>query len=145
MPTNAIGGFGTLVKIGDGGGTEVFTTIAELKNIKLPGVKNVVVDVTSHSSPGGIKEKLAVLGEITEMTFDVSFIPTGATHSYTSGLLKDALNRTKRNFKVVLPDAGATTWQGAAYVEEFTPEAPVDNVLKASIKLTPAGQWTFAG
>lgn len=145
MASNAIGGFGTLVKIGDGGGTEVFTTIAELKNIKLPGVKNVIVDVTSHSSPGGIKEKLAVLGEITEMTFDINFIPTTATHSYTSGLIKDALNRTKRNFKVVLPDAGGTTWQGAAYVEEFTPEGPVDNALKASVKLTPAGQWTFAG
>ena len=145
MPTNAIGGFGTLVKIGDGGGTEVFTTIAELKNIKLPGVKNVIVDVTSHSSPGGIKEKLAVLGENTEMTLDERLIATNATRSYPSGLIKDALNRTKRNFKVVLPDAGATTWQGAAYVEEFTPEAPVDNVLKASIKLTPAGQWTFAG
>lgn len=145
MASSAISGFGTLVKIGDGGSPEAFTTIAELKNIKLPGVKNTIVEVTSHSSPGGIKERLAVLGEITEMSFDLNFIPTGATHSYTSGLLKDALNRTKRNFKVVLPDGGGTTWQGAAYVEEFTPEAPVDGVLKASIKLTPAGQWTFAG
>lgn len=145
MASNAIGGFGTLVKIGDGGGTEVFTTIAELKTIKLPGIKNTIIDVTSHSSPGGIREKLAVLGEITEMSFDVSFIPTNATHSYTSGLLRDALARNKRNFKVVLPDAAGTTWQGAAYVEEFTPEAPLDNVLKASIKLTPASNWTFAG
>lgn len=143
--SGAISGFGTLVKIGDGGTTEVFTTIAELKNIKLPGIKNALVDVTSHSSPGGIKEKLAVIGEVTEMTFDVNLIPTAATHSFTSGLLKDALSRAKRNFKVVLPDATSTTWTGAAYVEEFTPEAPVDGVLKASIKLSPTGQWTFAG
>jgi predicted secreted protein len=141
----ATAGFGTLLKIGDGGGTEVFTTIAEVSNISGPGLSLDTTDVTTHSSSGAWKEKVATLLDGGDVTFDIFFAPTGATHSQTSGLLKDMKNRTKRNFKLVFPNAGATEWIFPAYVAAFNIEAPIDGALAASVTLTIAGAPTLAG
>jgi len=59
--------------------------------------------------------------------------------------LKDLKNRTKRNFQLVFPDVGATTWAFAAYVTGFEPSAPVDDLLGASVTLKITGQPTLAG
>lgn len=141
----ATAGFGTLLKIGDGGGTEVFTTIAEVSNISGPGLSLDTTEVTTHSSSGAWKERIATLLDGGEVTFDIFFAPTGATHSQTSGVLKDMKNRTKRNFKLVFPNAGATEWIFPAYVTAFSIDEPVDGALTASVTLTIAGAPTLAG
>lgn len=141
----ATAGFGALLKIGDGGGTEAFTTIAEVSNISGPNLKLDTVEVTSHSSSGAWREKIATLLDGGDVTFDIFFAPTGATHSQTSGLLKDMKNRTKRNFTLTFPNTGATVWTFPAYVSSFQPSAPVDGALTASLTLTIAGAPTLAG
>ena len=143
--TNALAGYSTLLKIGDGGGTEVFTTIAEVKDSNGPTLELATEDVTNHSSPGAWREFIPTLKDAGEVTFMVNFIPTTATQSYTSGLLKDLNNRTKRNFQLVFPDGVATTWTLPAYVTGFEPSGPVDGVLEASISLKIAGAPTLAG
>ena len=77
----AISAFGTLLKVGDGGGTEVFTTIAEVKEISGPSISVDTVELTTHSSSGAWKEYLPTLIDAGEVTFDVNFIPTNATQS----------------------------------------------------------------
>lgn len=138
-----VGSHGTLIKIGDGGSPEAFTTIARVKDIKGPGVKNDVEDVTCQDSAGW-KEKLATISDGGQVTFELQFIPTNATHSYSAGLLKDAYNRTKRNFQLVWPDSGNTTWTFAAYVAQFLPSGPVKGVLGGSVTLEVTGTPTFA-
>ena len=141
----ATAGFGALLKIGDGGGTEAFTTIAEVSNISGPNLKLDTTEVTSHSSSGAWRERIATLLDGGDVTFDIFFSPVGATHSQTSGLLKDMKNRTKRNFKLVFPNTGATEWIFPAYVGSFQPGMPVDGALTASLTLTIAGAPTLAG
>lgn len=141
----AISGFGTLLKIGDGGGTEVFTTIAEVKDISGPSFSADTVELTTHSSSGAWKEKLPTLLDAGEITLDINFIPTNATQSQSTGLLRDFKNRTKRNFQLVWPDVGGTTWAFSAYVTGFEPSAPVDDLLGASVTLTITGAPTLAG
>lgn len=143
--TSGISAFGTLLKIGDGGGTEVFTTIAEVKDISGPSLKLDTEEVTSHSSTGGWREYIATLLDAGEVTFDVNFIPTNATHSQTSGLLKDLKNKTLRNFQLVFSNVGATTWAFSAFVTGFEPAEPVEGVLAASVTLKITGQPTLAG
>lgn len=145
MATAALSATGTLLKIGDGGGTESFTTIAEVTKIGGPKLKMETKDVTSHSSTGGWREFIATLLDAGEVSFSINFIPTGATHSQTSGLLKDMKNKTKRNFQVVFTDTGATTWTFAAFVTSFEPDQPVDGALTASVTLKITGQPTLAG
>lgn len=122
--TQAIGSHGTLLKIGDGGAPEQFTTIAEVTNISGPSLSMDTVDVTSHDSPNYHEEVIAGIKRAGEVTFSINFVPTHATHNPSTGLLRDWVNRTRRNFKLVFPDAGATTWEFAAFVTGFQPTAP---------------------
>lgn len=140
---NEISAHGTLLKLGDGATPEVFTTVANVLDFDPPGVEQVHDDITSHSSSGW-ENTLPVLLRTGEVTFEIEFIPTGATHSYSAGLLKDAYNKTKRNFQVVFTDTGATTWSFSAYVQKFRPKAKVKGALRASVTLRGTGAPTLA-
>lgn len=146
MPvTGALAAKGTLLKIGDGATpTEVFTTIAEVVNITGPGLSMDPLDVTSHSSTAGWKEFIGGLLDAGEVSFEINYIPTDATHDATAGLINDMENRTKRNFEVIFPDSGNTKWTIAALVTGFEPGAPVDGKLTASVSLKLSGQPTLA-
>jgi predicted secreted protein len=144
VPSNAIPAFGTFLKIGDGGGPESFTTIAEVKSITGPTMSAKIDDVTTHSTGTPWREKLATLLDGGTLTFALNFIPTDATQSFSSGLLRDFANRTKRNFKLVFPNGAATTWAFAAFVADFKMNAPVDGVLDANLTLNVSGQPTLA-
>lgn len=140
---DAISAHGTLLKIGDGGGPETFTTIAEITDIQGPEFEGIVKEVTNHDSAGWV-EKLSVLTRVSELTFEINFRPDEATHGYASGLLGDLVARTKRNFQIVWPDASTTTWSFAAYVTKFAPAAPADDALMASVTLDLAEPPTLA-
>lgn len=139
-----ISSFGTLLKIGDGGGTEVFTTIAEVLDISGPGLALNTEESTSHSSPGGWKESVATILEAGEVSFEINYLPGNATHNASTGLIRDMVGRIKRNFKVVFPDVAQTTWSFAAFVTGFEPDAPVQGKLGAKITLEITGQPTLA-
>lgn len=143
--TSAISAFGTLLKIGDAATPEVFTTIAEVTSIGGPKLAQDTIDVTSHSSTSGWREFIGGLLDGGEVTLTVNFVVTGATHSYTSGLIHDMVNRTKRNFQLVFPDTGSTTWTFAALVATFEPTEPIDGALTASVTLRVSGVPTLAG
>lgn len=143
MATAAVFGQGTLLKIGDGGGSEVFTTVAEVGSITGPGMKVAMIPATSHDSANHALEVVAGMIDPGQVSFDLNYIPTAATHNVTTGILRDMKNRTKRNWQLIFPDGSTTTWAFAAYVEEFTTSEPVDNILKAAIKLHITGLPTL--
>jgi hypothetical protein len=105
--SNALNAFGTLLQRGDGAGTEVFTTIAELQNVEIPGVETDILDVTHHTSPGAFKEFVLGLRDGGEVTVEGSYVPKEATQNATTGLLADNLSGVKRNFKCIFSDAVA--------------------------------------
>lgn len=139
-----ISSFGTLLKLGDGGSPEQFTTIAEVKDISGPALALDTEDATSHSSTGGWEEVVPTVLRSGEVTFDLNFAPTHATHNPATGLIADMVNRVRRDFQLVFPDAGHTTWQFSAYVTGFEPSAPVAGVLGAAVTLKVTGQPTLA-
>jgi len=143
MTSSAISSFATYLKLGDGGTPEAFTTIAEVMDISGPELSADTEEVTSHSSTDGWKEKIITLLDGGDVTFELNFIPTGATHSYAAGLLKDLANRTRRNFQHVFPNVGATTWSFSAYVTKFPVRAPVNGVLRVPVTLTLTGKPTL--
>lgn len=141
--TDALSGHGTLLQIGDGADPENFTTIAEVRDITGPGLGLDTADVTSHDSTGGWEEHIGTILRSGEVTFDVNYIPTDGTHDASSGLINDQESRTLRNFQLVFPDGGGTTWSFAALVTGFDPTGPVDGELTASVTLKPSGQPTL--
>lgn len=141
--TSAISSFGTLLKIGDGGATESFTTIAEVKDIDGPSLEQGTEEVTTHSSTAGWREFIGTLLDGGEITFDVNLIIAGATHDASTGLIADLVAKTVRNFQLVFPDDATTTWEFAALVTSFAIGAPVEGGLGASITLKLTGQPTL--
>lgn len=142
--TSAIAGYGTLLKIGDGGDPETFTTIAEVVTIGGPALGLDMIDATNHDSTGGWEEVIGGILRSGEVTFDINYIPTHATHDASTGLIADMVARTKRNFELVFPNTDETTFSFTALVSKFVPSAPVDNKLSASVSLKLSGQPTLA-
>jgi len=144
MTTSAISSHGTLIKIGDGATPEVFTSIAMVRDIGGIDISQEDEDVTDQDS-GGWTEFIGTLLSLGEITFGLNFLPTNATHSYSSGLIEDAVNNTKRNFQIVFPDSGNTTWPFSALVKKVAIKAPVKGALRADVTLRPTGVPTLAG
>jgi hypothetical protein len=140
--SNAVSAYGTLLKIGDGGGTEVFTTLAEVKSIEGPTMETDIVDVTTHSSAasGAFREKLATLIDAGEVTFDLNFVPGDRQHTQ---LRTDQLARTKRNFEIWYPGSVSADIEFQAVVTNFPLSFPVDGPMESSVTLTITQAPTF--
>ncbi len=144
MASAGLSSFGTFLKLGDGASTETFATIAEVKDIKGPGLSLDTEDVTSHSSTAGWVERIGTLLDGGEVSFDMNWLPADDTQSYTAGILLDMKNRTKRNFQLVVPAATTLTWAFTALVTKFEPDLKVKGVQSVSATLQITGQPTLA-
>jgi predicted secreted protein len=141
--SNAILATGTLIQMADAGGS-VFTTLAELRSISGPALTRNVNDVTTHNSVGGWEEALPGMARSGEISFDINYVPTEATHNNSTGLVFVFRTNAKRNFKLIFSNVGATTWTFAGYVVGFEVGAEVDTALTASVTIKPDGTMTLA-
>lgn len=135
--------FGTLLKIGDGGGSEVFTTIGEVRDISGPAMALGTEEVTSHDSASGFREYIPTLLEGGEVSFTINFT-AASTQGFSGGLYTSMTNKTLRNFQLVIPTASAKTCSFAAYVTAFPLNLPVEGAITADITLQISGAVTWA-
>jgi len=134
-----------MLQLGDGVPvTEGFVNIAEVTDISGPSFKLDTQDVTTYTSTGGFREKLPTLLDAGDVKMTISFLPTEATHSQSTGLIKSMKDKVRRSFKLIFPNTGPT-WAFAAYVAGFDLKTPVDNRIQADITLTITGMPTLAG
>lgn len=144
MATSAVSSFGSLLKVGDGGSPENFTTIAELLTMSGPKMSADEAEVTNFSSTGGWKERIPTLLDGGEITCTANWIPQDATQDYTAGILHRFVNKTKQNYKLVFNDAGATTWTFSGYVLKTDTNLPLDKQMQFGFTLKITGQPTLA-
>jgi len=142
MATSAIPGYGTLLKMGDGATPETFSTIVEVNEINPPEITLKTDDATHHGS-GGWEEVIATLLSGGEISAKVNWIPTDATHNESTGFYAAMINRTKKNWKVVLPDS-TKTFAFAAYVTKSKLGTPLDKKMTAEITLKITGAVTVS-
>jgi hypothetical protein len=131
------GSHGTLIQKGNGGTPEVFATIGTIGNIEGPGFTRELHDASVQTSDWAVVIPGMKRGE--QLTVDINFDPADPTHDHLTGLLADYNSGIKRNFRIVFPDIGSTTWQFAGYVTNMPPSAPVDGVLTASVTIAITG------
>lgn len=135
----AISSNGTILKAGDGATpTEVFTAIAEVKDVTGPSMSLETEDVSHQGSTAA--EFVGTLVDHGEVGFDLNFDPAGTTHL---SLRTDLINKTLRNFQLVFPDTPATQFDFAAYVTKFEVEAKVKGALTAKVTLKISGEVTL--
>lgn len=147
MPeSQAFASFGILLKMGDGAqpGPEVFSTIAEVRDITPPAIQAATEEVTHHTSPGAFLEKIATMLSLGDLTFQVNWLPSDPTHNSDDGLIAKALGRVRTTFQLVFPDADETTWEFKGYVTNFTPSGAVSGVMTGDITIEVTGQPTIS-
>ncbi len=135
-----IDGFGTIMARGDGAApTEGFTPIANVGNISGPGLTRETIDVTAHDSPNQYTEHKGGLKDGGEVSFDLNYNPP--VHDI---LINDFDDENPRNWRIIFPDPGTTTWTFAAILTGFEPSAPYDDKLTASLTFKVSGKPTIA-
>lgn len=139
--TQAVSSSGTLLKRGDGGGPETFTTIAEVLDISGPGMEAGTEEVTSHDS-GGWREFIHTLLTMGEVTYDVNFFDD-PTQDHETGLIDAWMTKSVDNYQIVFPTSPVLTVTFAALVTGVEMDAPVEGKLGASITLQSTGEPTF--
>lgn len=125
-----------------GGGAETFTTIAAVSAIGGPGLSLDVEDVTTHDQATAWEEVVATVLRSGELSADLVYDPTNATHAAGVGTLAALETERLANFKLIFP--GAVTWSFSGYVVGFEPDSPVKGSLTAKVKIKLSGAPTLA-
>lgn len=125
---------------GGSDGTEVFTTVAEVKSLSGPNLAAAVIDVTSMDSANNTREFITSLIDPGELSFQVNFLPGLASQQ---ALVTDMKNRTRRNFKIVWTDTAGTTWSFAGIITSFQPSSATEEALSASVTIKVTGFPTW--
>jgi predicted secreted protein len=137
----ATSGLGTQFQRGDGGGTEVFSTIAEVQSIAGPTMKTDIIDVSNMDSPNSFKERIGGLKDPGTVTFDINFIPQNAGQKL---LFADFQARTVRNFKIKWPDAANTTASFAGLIDGWEYSSQIDKQMMVKVAIAISGAVTVA-
>jgi hypothetical protein len=137
MTTKATSTKGIKLQRGDGAGSETFTTIAEVTNIKGPSEKAAQLDATSFDSDA--MEFIAGLVDAGDLTFDVNFVASDVQQ-------QAAAHRPARRHEAQLQDdpRGSPDDPDDGHVRRDRHQAPelaggVNSVLKGSGALKVSG------
>jgi TP901-1 family phage major tail protein len=126
-----------LLKIGNGGSPETFTTVAGVQNTKLT-INASSVDVTNADSAGQWKEMLSGAGlKSISASGSGVFKDTSSENAVITALIADTII----NWQVIVPSLG--TFQGAFHIDSVEYAGKQDGEVTYSISLSSAGQITY--
>lgn len=146
--SDAIDGFGVILKLGDGEASETFTAVAELVEIKGPGIKRDSRETTHHQSTDKFREFKPGLKDGGEVTAKVNLLPGNATHGTAAGGLLGTINDDElHNWKMVLPEDASEAqyeWSFAGFLTAFDPDYPKGDNITAELTLKVSGKPALA-
>ena len=125
-----------LLKVGDGGGPEVFTTVGGLRTTSF-NINNGTVDVTNKDS-SGMRELLAG-GGIQTMSLSGDGVFTDIATEET--LRAQAAANSINNYQIVA--GNGDVWQGAFQITTYQRNGSFDGEEAFSVSLESSGAVTF--
>lgn len=135
MTTEAIAGVGASFKRGDGESNESFAAVAEVNSIAGPTMTRNFIDVTSLDSTGGYREFITGFRDAGEVTLNMNFTRDGYDN-----MKDDFESDSTRNYQIVMPDTGATTFEFAGLVTSIPLDIPTDDKITATVTIKLSGQ-----
>jgi predicted secreted protein len=130
---------GTIWKVKKDG---VFTAVPYVGsfNFNPPGTTDDV-DVTTHDSPGNLREYINGLSDTSELSIPLVYAANNAVHKFLIAMS----GSTPVDNQIILPTVN-TTYAFAANLKGFDIEAPTDNAQRAtvSMKITGTVATTYA-
>jgi hypothetical protein len=117
--------------------SDVLTKLGEILGVPNPNVQTDEVEAT-HMESGAYREFIAGLKDPGEGTFDINFVPNGATYAL---LLAAQSDGATRDYKIVLPCADGSTWEitGDCFVKGIERVVPIDDRMTASVTIRFSG------
>jgi len=124
------------------------TNVAEVFNVSGPSFSQTAVDTTHHTSTSRFRTFVPGFSDGGEVSFDIRYIPTDATHDETAntGLVGLFGATSTTTFVLTFPDNGATSNSNFSFdgiVTDLTPTADLDTSLDASVTIKVSGKPTF--
>lgn len=128
----------------DPAGGTAYATIAQIVDLSGPGLARNAIDTTTRDNATAFwRTFVKGFKDAGEMTFNVLFDPSLASHSSAAGLLSDYNDdSTEASFRVTFPDAAVWTFGG--FLTDFSITAPLDDNLGGDITVKISGQPTLA-
>lgn len=125
-----------LIKIGDGGSPESFTTAAGLRATTL-SFNAQTIDITNADSADAWRELLDGGVKSASLSGNGVFKDTASDEALRAAFF----NQSLPNFQVVIPSFGVV--QGPFKVTSLQYEGPYDGEVKISLSMASAGALTF--
>jgi predicted secreted protein len=146
MATQAKLGKGTLLKVGDAGSPETFTTIPEILEISgTPGGTPDEVDVTNHDTTGYWRETLSGLITAKTLTVRANWNKAGSSGNTALMALQTQMEAgTTKNFQIVLPTTAAQTVTFASRVMDWQVLTPIEGQMTCEFTLKSTGSPTWS-
>lgn len=107
--TEAMSAQNTYFSTGDGNSPEVFTELAEVKNIGGPDEKADELEATHLRSPSGYREFLQSFKDGGELTIEANFLPGDTTQQ---AMAADFASGTTKNRRITYPDGSYNSFAG---------------------------------
>lgn len=136
---NAKSSHGLRLEIGDGADPEVFTDIAGIRDLTGPNFGVGTIETTAHDSVNKAREFIGTLQNEKDVTFEIVFDSSHATHDATTGLLSLRSKTDPTNFRLTLTDAGALVGAFAGFLTGLTPKGPVEGMNAADVTIRVSG------
>lgn len=141
MSTNAMLGYSTLFKTGNGATPEVFTTVSEVTNITPPSISRDAPDATHEESPDGWREFIGGLKDGGDVSIDMNFDPGGTDIASFLAELDLEGAAAAKNRRIEFPDGSYFAF--AAILTGVEPDAPIDDKLALSCTFKVSGKPTL--
>jgi predicted secreted protein len=133
--------YGSKLQLGDGATPEVFTNIAEVKDITPPQMIRDSNEVTNLDSTNGWKEFKSGFRDGGDVTFDCNWLPTDSTQDDTTGLLSTFEDDECHNWRIVLADSlGTIAFSG--FITAYNGAMPMAATGNLSITIKVTGEVT---
>lgn len=150
MPSiTAYAGTGSLLKVGDAASPEVFTTVANIKDIGGITLTRTVLPTGTHnfaSTSSGFDDFILGLKKSGSIPLKLVWDPNNATHGTGALGIRGLYDSgAKVNMKITLGNVSpAVSLSFVAAVSEMGMEIPFDGVLMCNCKLEISGGTTQA-
>ena len=135
----ATASYGAELQMGDGATpTEAFTAVGGVKDISGPAISRDLFETTSHDATDGYETHVPTIKRSGEVTFDINWDPSDATHDMSTGIGAKVNADDPTNFLLIYARIGYQ-WAFAGYVTKFDTKAPVAGIHGASVTIKITG------
>lgn len=127
-------GYGSTFGI-DNAKSGIYTTVAEVVSIKIPGFMREAIDATHMTSPDKYKEYIAGLKDMSEATITLNWVPS------VTDVLVAAFEDEDANYQITAPNGVRFRFSG--FVTEYSPPELTNEKMEASVTFRPTGKMTL--